>query len=59
MGYFEVDANGKLRQEVGADTGEIARHRAFYIFDRTIPVGYERGADDDVEKAILLRRFNE
>jgi len=48
-----------LGRELGSDTGEIERHRAFYIFDRTIPVGFQRGQDMNVEKAILVKRFIE
>jgi hypothetical protein len=48
-----------LGQELGLDTGEVQRHRAFYMFDRTIPVGFQRGQDLNVEKAILLNRFIE
>ena len=70
VGYFEVtpwpagiDAahpdGYQLGRELGIDTGEIERHRAFYIFDRTIPVGFQRGQDLNVEKAILLQRFIE
>ncbi len=51
--------NYTLGQEVGSDTGEIHRHRAFYIFDRTIPVGFQRGQDLNVNKAILVNRFIE
>jgi hypothetical protein len=49
----------QLGRELGSDTGEIERHRAFYIFDRTIPVGFQRGQDLNVEKAILVKRFIE
>lgn len=59
VGYFEVDANDRLGQELGLDRGEVRRHRAFYIIDRTIPVAFERGKDHNVEKCILLRRFLE
>jgi hypothetical protein len=68
VGYFEVDWKGvsathpdgyALGQEVGSDTGEIDRHRAFYIFDRSIPVGFQRGMDVNVENAILVRRYIE
>ncbi len=69
VGYFEVTPWGavdtahpdgyQLGQELGSDTGEIERHRAFYIFDRTIPVGFQRGQDMNVEKAILVKRFIE
>jgi hypothetical protein len=48
-----------LGRELGVDTGEIERHRAFYIIDRTIPVGFQRGKDLNSEKAILLNRFIE
>ncbi|MCA9099964.1 MAG: hypothetical protein KDA63_02375 [Planctomycetales bacterium] len=73
VGYFEVDQVNttnpqvaaaypdgfRLKQELGVDTGDIERHRAFYIVDRTIPVGFRRGEDMNVEDAILLRRFIE
>jgi len=39
------------------DTGEIKRHRAFYIIDRSIPVGFQRGQDLNVEKTIVLKRY--
>ncbi|MBI3838068.1 MAG: hypothetical protein HY288_09060 [Planctomycetia bacterium] len=52
VGYFEVEYIGtggsnasiypdgyQLGQELGSDSGEIKRHRAFYIYDRSIPVG--------------------
>jgi hypothetical protein len=73
IGYFEalpntigsggVDAGHPdgymLGAELGSATGEIERHRAFYIFDRSIPVGYERGQNHNVNRAILLKRFIE
>jgi len=49
----------QLGQELGSDTGNIKRHRAFYIFDRTIPVGFQRGQNTNVDRAILLKRFIE
>ncbi len=49
----------QLADELGSDTGEVVRHRAFYIIDRTIPVGYERGMNHNVDRAILLRRYIE
>jgi hypothetical protein len=49
----------QLGPELGTDTGDIKRHRAFYIFDRSIPVGFQRGEDYNVEDAIRLRRFIE
>jgi hypothetical protein len=71
VGYFEVTPaptgystaiypdGYQLGQELGSDTGEIQRHRAFYIFDRTIPVGFQRGQDLNVQNAILVKRFIE
>ena len=47
------------RPRMGTDTGDFQRHRAFYIFDRTIPVGFQRGQDMNVDKAILVNRFIE
>ena len=49
----------QLGQEVGGDSGEIKRHRAFYIFDRSIPVGYEPGRDHNIDRGVLLKRFIE
>ena len=43
-------------QELGSDSGDIVRHRAFYIFDRSIPVGFVRGQDINHEKAVLLKQ---
>src|SRR5262249_58146348 len=67
IGYFEaLPQNGaddahpdgyQLGQEFGSDTGEIKRNRAFYIYDRSIPVGFEPGKDHNFEKGLLLRRF--
>jgi hypothetical protein len=70
VGYFEVKPwpNGvdtahpdgyQLEAELGIDTGEVVRHRAFYIIDRTLPVGFQRGQDLNSDKAILINRFIE
>ena len=71
VGYFEVTQaptgynpaiypdGYQLGRELGTDTGDLQRHRAFYIFDRTIPVGFQRGQDMNVDKAILVNRFIE
>jgi hypothetical protein len=60
MVYDTAHPDGyQLGEELGCDSGEIARHRAFYLFDRTIPVGFERGIDHNVQNAILLRQFVE
>lgn len=67
VGYFEVRrstntafADGyELGQELGMDSGDMQRHRGFYIFDRSIPVGFVRGQDLNFEKGLVLRRFIE
>jgi hypothetical protein len=68
VGYFEVTQvpvdpghpdGYQLGQELGSDSGDIVRHRAFYIFDRSIPVGFVRGQDINHDKAVLLKRYIE
>jgi hypothetical protein len=69
MGLFEVTGAGitdqrypdgyRLVREYGSDTGDVTRHRAFFIFDRSIPVGFEQGQDHNVADAILSERFIE
>ena len=49
----------RVAQEVGIDTGQVRRHRAFYIVDRTIPVAFQPGQNHNVDRAVLLRRFIE
>ncbi len=65
VGYFEVapvavDAfhpdGYTLGPELGSETGDIRRHRAFFLFDRSIPVAFERGVDHNVQKALLIQR---
>ncbi|MDR2441645.1 MAG: hypothetical protein LBE12_19965, partial [Planctomycetaceae bacterium] len=52
IGYFEVTLGGidavypdgyRLGAEKGLDNGTVKRHRAFYLIDRSIPVGFRRG----------------
>jgi hypothetical protein len=71
VGYFEVERYSQgptlpsfpdgyqLAQELGLDSGEVKRHRAFYIIDRSIPVAYQPGENHNVDRTILLRRFIE
>jgi len=70
VGFFEVEPHPggvdsahpdgfQLAQELGSDTGQIVRHRAFYIIDRSIPVAFEPGVNHNVDKAVVLRRFIE
>jgi hypothetical protein len=48
-----------LGSELGTDSGQVKRHRAFYIIDRSVPVAFEPGQNHNVDNAILLRRFIE
>lgn len=63
MGFFEVDGNenivtdGNGPVELGEQTGEVRRYRAFYLIDRSIPVGFERGKNHNAENVILLKRM--
>jgi hypothetical protein len=75
VGYFEVEEppggytpdelaeyypdGYALGRELGMDTGEVTRHRAFYIYDRSIPVGFVRGQDLNVLDGVLTRRMIE
>ncbi len=66
VGYFEVDpATGDLLTdqpatcELGSDTGQVKRHRGFFIFDRSIPVGFEQGVDHNIERAIMVESYIE
>jgi hypothetical protein len=70
VGYFEVTPSpaGQDREhpdgfllgpELGSETGDIVRHRGFYIIDRSIPVAFQPGVNHNVEKTILLRRMIE
>jgi hypothetical protein len=68
VGYFEVEPvmtgpdatrpdGFRLGAEVGIDRGQIKRHRAFYMIDRSIPVAFEPGENHNVDKAVILRRY--
>ena len=60
MGYFEYDERTQqLGEELGSSAGEVERHRAFYMIDRSIPVGFEPGKNHNVDKTIMLRRYIE
>ena len=56
VGFFEIDSNGKLGQEFGAENGDIARHKSFMIIDRSLPLGYKKGIDLNVQDGIIHQR---
>lgn len=49
----------ELMGELGADTGEVKRHRAFMIIDRSIPAGFVRGKRLNSFDTVLLKRIIE
>ena len=46
-----------LGQEMGLDTGTNVRHREFYIIDRSIPVGFQRGQTNNVDNAVRVNAY--
>ena len=68
VGYFELipmndqitgEPKLTLGPELGTDTGDINRYRAFYIVDRSIPVAYQPGQNHNVDRAVLVRSMIE
>ena len=59
IGYFEVDAGGRVGAEIGTEDGTVRRNRAFYMVDRSIPVGCEPGRNHNVDQAVLVRTIIE
>jgi len=48
-----------LGKEKGIDDGTVKRHRAFYLIDRTIPVGFRRGETLNSKDVIIYSRVLE
>ena len=59
INYTTYPDGYQLGQELGSDAGNVTRHRAFYIYDRSIPVGFNPGKDLNYDKGILVKRFIE
>ena len=61
VGYFQwQDDDNDGVEDFPEELKEVTprnRNRGFYLFDRSIPVAYERGEDHNVQDAILLRRI--
>ena len=49
----------RLGQEVGAQSGSIKRHRAFYVIDRTRSSGWHPDLKIDPSEMILVRKVFE
>ena len=56
VGFFEYQS-GSIGKEYGLDNGSRQRYRAFYLIDRTRPVGYSPGMRMNADKTIILRRY--
>ena len=60
LGFFETNENGTLTDPpVEAGGSNLERHRAFYMIDRSIPVGYENGHDHNTEDVFRVKRYIE
>ncbi|GAB5402498.1 MAG: hypothetical protein Aurels2KO_07290 [Aureliella sp.] len=59
LGFFEYNSATGIGREYGIDEGTAKRHKAFYVIDRSIPVGYQEGLDLNTEQCILMRRIIE
>jgi hypothetical protein len=66
VGKFEAESVAKsdvypdgyrLGAELGWDTGNVERHRAFYMIDRTIPVACQPGQINNIHRAIMVSRL--
>ena len=64
LGFFETDETGAIKQDAdgnlaGESGNETERHRAFYMIDRSIPVGYENGHDHNTQDVFRVKRYIE
>ncbi len=58
IGLFEYDpVTGNVGKEFGVDSGEARRFKAFYVVDRSVPVGFRIGEDHNITNTILVRRI--
>jgi hypothetical protein len=55
VGYFNLDSNRKLADERGLTDGTMKRHRAFYLIDRSVPVGFRRGEKLNSENIVIKK----
>lgn len=52
-----VEWRTAIGREYGLDRGKVRRDRAFYVVDRSIPVGFFPGENLNVDQAVLLRKY--
>jgi hypothetical protein len=56
VALFEYDPVTGFGKEYTNTAGEPERERAFYIIDRTVPVGFLPGEDLNTDQTVLLKR---
>jgi hypothetical protein len=56
VALFEYDPVTGFGKEYTNSAGEPERERAFYIIDRTVPVGFLPGEDLNTDQTVLLKR---
>jgi hypothetical protein len=56
VALFEYDPVTGFGKEYVNTAGEPERERAFYIIDRTVPVGFLPGEDLNSDRAVMLKR---
>lgn len=68
VGYFEVQPGPVdplhpdglyITGEMNANSGTPERRRSFFIYDRSVPVGFRRGEPLNVDRGILVQRVIE
>lgn len=52
-----VEWRTAIGREHGLDRGKVRRDRAFYVVDRSIPVGFFPGENLNVDQAVLIRKY--
>jgi len=52
-----VEWRTAIGREYGLDRGTVRRDRAFYVVDRSIPVGFFPGENLNVDQAVLIRKY--
>lgn len=59
VGFFEVDADNttSLGREYGESMGQTQRHRAMFIIDRSIPVGFKPGQNLNARDTVVFERY--
>lgn len=52
-----VEWRTAIGREHGLDRGKVRRDRAFYLVDRSIPVGFFPGENLNVDQAVITRKY--